>query len=149
VHPKNDDVNQFAELLLALRIRMKALYAIYFQRFIPAERRMLDMRALQAVHYNGTNGTTGVEEYLGISGAAASTTVRGLIQREQVKVLGHSFDRRRKVLELTEKGKENFEAWNRVEQAVAARLLKNVPKKDRASLVAALAMALKHDGEPE
>lgn len=92
-------------------------------------------RVLNAIG-TGHTDVAALRDYLGLDSGLMSRLLRGLEEEGLVATRGHPADARRRVAELTEAGRREFEAYEELSNARAATLLAAHPKPE--TLLAAM-----------
>ena len=93
---------------------------------------------LMQLHHKGPCGMSEISERFDISNAAASQLVEKLVQSEHIERAEDPSDRRAKVLQLTDKGKELIEAGFKERYKWMEELVSNLKAEEREKVVDAL-----------
>ncbi|TCD13685.1 bifunctional helix-turn-helix transcriptional regulator/GNAT family N-acetyltransferase [Oricola cellulosilytica] len=120
-----DPVARFRRFSRAVTMEVGALDTSFLGRGRP----LGAARLLNAVG-QGRSDVSDIRDYLGLDSGLASRLLRGLEEDGLVVTLRHSRDARRRIIELTEAGRREFAAYERLSNQRAERFLGSHPNPD-------------------
>lgn len=126
-----DAITRFRRFSRAVTSEVGALDVSFLGRGRP----LGSARVLNAAGH-GMTDVASIRTYLGLDTGLMSRLLRGLEQEGLIETVSHPDDARRRLVHLTEKGRAEFEAYERLSDAQAEEVLARAP--DPEALLAAM-----------